>query len=316
MFTPTELEQIPDVDRIFIYGAGVTGTTMFGLLAARGHLIAGYFDTFNTGELNYLPIRSPDEITSRVGPNDLIVIASAWYLEVEEILKKKGVINYLNGTLLAVTHGNEEMITIRRFINNFVRPGGVTFDVGANIGAISIYLARRAKHVYAFEPNLELFDRFASITECYGNISLIPKAVGDRIGKNRLNLSSADLNATASSFHIATDRSIEVECIRLDDWVREAGIAPSFIKVDAEFNDVQVIRGAVQILSEHRPVFLFEAAGTENEIHLMEELSGSYRFVRIPFVSDPFWTREYVDALEFYRKHGAGRTVNIGGIPR
>lgn len=316
MFTPTELDQIPDVDRIFIYGGGVTGTTMFGLLAARGHFIAGYFDTFKTGEINYLPVRSPDEIAAHVGPKDLIVIASAWYLEVEAILKRQGITNYLNGSLLAVTHGNEEMLTIRRFINDFVRPGGITFDVGANIGAMAIYLARRAKHVYAFEPNFELFDRFHSIVESYGNISLIPKAAGDRAGKNRFNLSSADLNATASSFHVASDRSIEVDCITLDDWVSESGIAPSFIKIDAEFNDVQVVRGGARVLAEHRPIFLFEANGSESEVRLMEDLRESYRFVRLPFVADSHWTREYEDALEFYKQHGAGRTVNIGAIPR
>jgi len=315
MFTPIDLDQLPHAERYFIYGASVTGTTAHGLLAARGHLVAGYFDTFKTGDVNFLRCLPPDAIAATVGPNDMIVIASVYYLEIEAILRKLGVQRYINGAFLAGPTIHKEMVAIRRFLEGFVPPGGVILDVGANVGDTAIMFARRARQVYAFEPNPELFERFASVTEGYGNITLLPYAASDKRQTVPLHLSSADLTATSSSLDRVTERSIDIECVTLDDWCVEQDVRPDFIKIDAEGHDVAVVKGAAAVIARCRPTILMEASGTDAERQLFDELSSSYRVIRVPAVDDPFWQPDYLDAAPFYQEHGEGEAVNIGFIP-
>jgi FkbM family methyltransferase len=315
LLTPIDLDQVPDAERYFIYGAGVTGITTHGLLAARGCLVAGYFDTFKTGEVNFLRCRPPDEIASIVKPGDLIVIASVYYMEIEKILRSLGVGTYINGTMLSGPATHKETMMTRRFVNRFVAPGGITLDVGANIGDTAILFARRARHVYAFEPNPELFERFISVTEGYNNITLVPYAASDRQQKLPLNISSLDLTATASSLDRSTGRSIDIECVTLDAWCADKGVIPSFVKIDAEGHDLAVIRGALELIARHRPTMLVEATGTEAECRAFDEFSADYRIIRVPSIDDPYWHRDYLDAIPFYRDHVCTEPVNIGFIP-
>ena len=315
MFTPIDLDQLPDARRYFIYGASVTGTTAHGLLAARGHLVAGYFDTHKTGTVNFLPCRPPSAIGSVVGPDDMILIASVYYEEIERILTGLGVRRYVNGALLAGPALHKEMAMVRRFVDRFVPPGSVCIDVGANVGDTAILFARRCRHVYAFEPNPELFGRFHSVTEAYGNITLVPFAASDRRQTLPLHLSGADLTATASSLDRVTGRSVEIECVTLDDWCRDNDVAPGFLKIDAEGHDVSVIDGAAETIAYHRPIILLEASGTDAERQLLGRLSAQYRAIRVAALDDPFWQPDYLDAVAFYDEHGEGDPTNVGLIP-
>lgn len=315
MFTPIDLDQLPYAERYFIYGASVTGTTAHGLLAARGHLVAGYFDTFKSGQVNFLDCLPPSAISATVGPNDLIVIASIYYLEIEKILQGLGVQRYVNGAFLAGPTTHKEIMMLRRFVDRFVPRGAICLDVGANVGDTAILFARSARHVYAFEPNPELFERFTSITQAYGNITLVPYAVSDRRQTVPLHLSGADITATASSLDRVTDRSVDIDCVTLDEWCAENQVAPEFVKIDVEGHDVAVVKGASNLIARYRPTMVMEASGTEAEQQLFEELSSFYRVVRIPAVNDRFWRPDYRDAVPFYREHGPGEAVNIGFIP-
>jgi len=315
VFTPIDLDQLPDAERYFIYGASVTGTTAHGLLAARGHLVAGYFDTFKTGQVNFLDCLPPSAIRTTIGPNDMIVIASIYYLEIETILQKLGVQRYINGVFLAGPTVHKEIMMLRRFVDRFVPPGGICLDVGANVGDTAILFARSARHVFAFEPNPELFECFTSITQTYGNITLVPYAVSDKRQMVPLHLSSADITATASSLDRVTDRKVDIECVTLDEWCAENKVVPDFVKIDVEGHDVAVVKGASNLIARYRPTMVMEASGTDAERKIFDELSALYRVVRIPAVNDPFWRPDYLDAVPFYCEHGEGEAVNIGFIP-
>ena len=315
VFTPIDLDQLPVADRYFIYGASVTGITVHGLLAARGHLVAGYFDTFKTGEVNFLNCLPPSAIGRVVKPNDLIIIASVYYMEIEKVLRGIGVQRYINGAFLAGPTAHKEIMMVRRFVDRFVPPGIVSIDVGANVGDTAIMFARRSRHVYAFEPNPELFERFVSVTEGYGNITLQPYAASDQRQTIPLHISDLDLTATSSSLDRVTGRSIDIDCVTLDEWCADNDVAPGFLKIDAEGHDVAVVRGAMDLLARYRPPMVMEASGTEAERGLFEELSAIYRIVRVPAVNDAFWQPDYLDAVQFYRQHESSEAVNIGFIP-
>src|ERR1035438_3244516 len=41
---------------------------------------------------------------------------------------------------------------VQEAIDNMVRPGDICYDLGASIGYMTLLMARKAKHVYSFEP--------------------------------------------------------------------------------------------------------------------------------------------------------------------
>jgi hypothetical protein len=63
-----------------------------------------------------------------------------------------------------------------------------------------------------------------------------------------------------------TSAAFDVEETTLDDFVRQGGRPPTFIKVDVEGSEGSVLRGARAVLSEHRPVLLIELHTPEQDV--------------------------------------------------
>jgi len=85
----------------------------------------------------------------------------------------------------------------RRFVPNALErrvaglglgPGDVAIDCGANVGLVTVALARTGAEVHAFEPNPDAFGELANRIGTRGNIHLYPQAVLDRDETVRLYL--------------------------------------------------------------------------------------------------------------------------------
>jgi len=156
-------------------------------------------------------------------------------------------------------------------ITGQVKPGMVTFDIGANLGYFTLLLARLAGphgRVYAFEPNPAMQGRLAE------NILLNPG-----LDDGRIKLETVALGAQAGEADFfcpvqghdgagglkdtrraPLQKVIKVRVTALDEFVSARGVEKlDFIKMDVEGGELDVLRGAERVLSELRPVILFEA---------------------------------------------------------
>jgi FkbM family methyltransferase len=160
-------------------------------------------------------------------------------------------------------------------INDWIQPGKVAYDVGANIGYISLLLARRlgqGGRVFAFEALPSNRERLQANLELSGYadyISLIPAAVLDRSQPARFlvgpsgGMGKAEGSAGRVEFNYRT--SIEVEGISLDDFVyRDGNLPPQAVKMDIEGGEVLALPGMLRILKEIRPIVLMELHGPES----------------------------------------------------
>src|SRR5690606_24196983 len=85
---------------------------------------------------------------------------------------------------------------------------GVFVDLGANIGAYTVPLARYASRVVAIEPNPEMLDRLSTnlvASEVY-NVAVVPAAIGDREYNATLKRNTRNLGSSS----IATDGDLPV----------------------------------------------------------------------------------------------------------
>ncbi len=140
------------------------------------------------------------------------------------------------------------------FYGSLVRPNGLCFDIGANIGNRVAALRRLGLRVVAVEPQPQCYARLQSSFGADHEVTLINKAAGSVPGTATMmvsdthelsTLSPAFIEATSRSGRfgdIAWDKTITVEMVTLDALIAQYGV-PDFIKVDVEGFELEVVRG-------------------------------------------------------------------------
>ncbi|MCW5875198.1 MAG: FkbM family methyltransferase [Anaerolineales bacterium] len=161
--------------------------------------------------------------------------------------------------------GTYEM-ELQHAIREWAKPGAVVYDLGANVGYVSLLLARAVGsqgRVFAFEPLPANQDRLRRNVELNPglNVRLIPGAAADRSGRAAFATHGSDdmgrLHAGTSQPPVNT---IEVETTALDDFVK-AHPAPALVKIDVEGAEVLALQGMQQLLCTHKPVLFIELHG-------------------------------------------------------
>lgn len=143
------------------------------------------------------------------------------------------------------------------FYAQFIQPGDVVFDVGANMGnRTKPFLALGAK-VIAFEPQQKCADFLAEQLRGRSDFVLVRKALGSQPGHAQMLISDAHTLSTLSRDWVDATRSSgrfaqhdwqqtqEVEITTLDAAIAEYG-KPSFIKIDVEGFEYEVLSGLSQ----------------------------------------------------------------------
>jgi FkbM family methyltransferase len=153
--------------------------------------------------------------------------------------------------------------------------GGDTLlvDVGANIGLYSVTAAARGARVVAYEPAATTSETLRRNLEMFETATVRQVAVGARAGTG--SLSGEGVGASLSH------EGSPVEIVRLD----EESLPTSFfsiVKIDAEGHDLDVLKGATDLLAQRRPVVLIESWHGGVEIRELLEPLGflGYRTTR------------------------------------
>ncbi|MGB5720938.1 MAG: FkbM family methyltransferase [Woeseiaceae bacterium] len=156
----------------------------------------------------------------------------------------------------------------------YVREGRLAattvLDIGANKGVFSIYMSRAAGpdgRLIAFEAQPELGEHLRDVQRSFAldNMTLVNQGLSSSSGVLTMRRTAA--GSGMASFHnaAATDmQEIEIPVIRLDDYVAEHATGPvSFIKCDVEGHELDVFRGAEELLRRDKPALLFECHDDE-----------------------------------------------------
>jgi len=173
---------------------------------------------------------------------------------------------------------------LQRALRDWVKAGAVMFDVGANIGYVSLLLARAGGEngrVTAFEAlpaNVARTRRNLALNGMGERVSVVHAAVIDRAGTARflVHPSNAMGKAVGSAGRDIADayvQEIEVPGVALDDFAYTAqGVVPQVIKMDIEGGEVLAIGGMERLLAEARPLLLVELHGQAAAAAVWESL--------------------------------------------
>jgi FkbM family methyltransferase len=154
-----------------------------------------------------------------------------------------------------------------RLLQRLVRPGTWFFDVGANIGLMSLPVLKAVSdaRVLSFEPSpnvLAYLKRTVDASPYVGRWILVPKAVGEYEGRVSFNLSRPEqslFDGIKSTQRVMHCREVEVEISTIDsEWKKLGKPEVSMIKIDVEGAELSVLKGARECIAFCKPHILFE----------------------------------------------------------
>jgi FkbM family methyltransferase len=170
---------------------------------------------------------------------------------------------------------------VQQAIAAHLKPGGVFYDIGANVGFHTVIGARVAGptgRVVAFEPipsNAAALRHNVALNG-FANVRVIEAAVSSAPGRHAMRLGAepgwARLTDVASL--ASNDVTIDVPLVTIDDLVARGEIEPpTMVKMDIEGAEIAALRGMARTLREARPVVVCELHDTAREfIPLMRDL--------------------------------------------
>lgn len=167
----------------------------------------------------------------------------------------------------------EEYINI---LTKLVEPGDYVIDGGAHEGYISLLMSGLVGNngrVFSIEPNIENLAYFRRNVEINSadNISIIDKAIGDKISKATFHYDN-DAGAWGSLIHLPnskTKQEVIVDVDTLDNLFYKTGIANKIklIKLDTEGNELNAFLGGEKLITECKPHIGFEVSLTVWSYH-------------------------------------------------
>ena len=187
-------------------------------------------------------------------------------------------------------------------LRDFLKPGWTIYDVGSNIGYVTLMLAHNAGaqgRVFAFEALPENVERTRKNIELnnLANVSVLSVAVLDKSEPVTFYVhASVGMGKAAGSAGRREENykaEIQVPGLALDDFVFVQGNpAPNAVKMDIEGGEVLALPGMQRVLQEFHPLMLLELHGPESEKVAWETLTAAGYTLRAmengyPVISSP-----------------------------
>jgi FkbM family methyltransferase len=170
--------------------------------------------------------------------------------------------SYLLGTL---------ELGIQEALQLWLRPGMTVYDIGANVGFLTVIAARlvgASGRVLAFEPVPALADQSSHNARLnrFDHVSVYRTALsdadGDAVFQVSENLTMGKLGSSGSR-----GNGLMVKRNRLDTLVNDGRFPdPSLVKIDVEGAEPEVLDGAIEVLRRARPMLLIELHSTNQAV--------------------------------------------------
>jgi FkbM family methyltransferase len=167
---------------------------------------------------------------------------------------------------LSYATGDSE-VPVQQEIARRLKPGDVFYDIGANMGFFSLIAGRLAGptgQVCAFEPHPRNASMVADNARLNGmaQMQVFPVAIGNSARRDVLQMTDWDGGGALAGYAVGPDESItrtEVQVLPLDVLIAEKALPlPTFVKIDVEGAEMEVIDGMADTIARCRPVLLYE----------------------------------------------------------
>ena len=233
----------------------------------------------------------------KMGPLSKIIRSGLNRLVPEDIAEVSIAAGYFKGINLALDLKAEKEMwlgtyepELQQAIIEYVKPGMTAYDIGANVGFISLLLSKMVGDtgtVFAFEAlpkNIQRLRANLLLNPFASNVEIIQNAVVDSereidfmLGPS---LGMGKVRGSAGRDNVEYGDVIVVPGVSLDGFVYKYGNpAPDIVKMDIEGGEILALPGMLKVIKEDKPVLFLELHGPEAVEIVWDTLSGAgYHF--------------------------------------
>ena len=168
---------------------------------------------------------------------------------------------------------------------------GVILDIGANEGYYSLQFSSLfpQRKIYSIEPNPLAFSSLQNNISLNGVKSIVPLNLAASSSSNsclHLHITSRYYQSLASvDGPLSNDSSsmFPVKSISVDDLASSSGHSfdIALIKIDVEGHEISVLKGAVNIISNSKPLILIECQEYKTLQYIYENLGNIYHIFQV-----------------------------------
>lgn len=181
--------------------------------------------------------------------------------------------NMLMTTYIANQYQYDDLVKVDK--------GDIFIDGGACFGDTALWAYHHgAKEVYSFEPSPYNFNILKDNIKA--NERDVEKCFNLAVGNEKCSIPFAAAPGMAGASHATKNGNIMVDCVRIDDFVKEHNIKPTFLKLDIEGFEMGALNGAIDVITKYKPkltICLYHKISDMWEIPLfIHSLVADYKF--------------------------------------
>ena len=171
-----------------------------------------------------------------------------------------------------------------KYLQREINEKSVVYICGAHVGLHAIYASKLAVNgeTFCFEPSKdniqELQNNINLNKKLLGKIRIIGKAVGSEETQGFLRINSK------SSMHKvvpeSSSKTLQIKLTSLDIF-SESHSSPDFILIDVENHEMEVLKGAESVLTNHKPCLIIEAHSNRLKKEVVSFLEGKGYYCKL-----------------------------------
>lgn len=159
---------------------------------------------------------------------------------------------------------------LTHIVINSVNPGDVVFDIGTHFGYYSLlasHLVGPQGQVHSFEPTRHTHEVVRSNVNGKGNVKLTNAAAWSETTELKFKDYGMTMSAFNSLYEAKLDDSVArtlqpteytVAAVSIDEYVDAHSVKPTFVKIDAENAEHDILLGMKRTLTDTRPLVTLE----------------------------------------------------------
>lgn len=168
-------------------------------------------------------------------------------------------------------------------IQKLIKEGDTVVDIGSHKGAY-LYFLRKAVGasgtVHVFEPQSILYQYLKEVCSWFGwtNVFINHSALSSDHQLKTLQIPVKKGKSTSPGASLSIEYENEdsvkkelVNCTTLDDYLKEKNQRPTFLKIDVEGHEWDVLQGAKEFIAQEMPTLLIEIESRHCGTAKMEE---------------------------------------------
>lgn len=181
------------------------------------------------------------------------------------------IINYIKLLLRANKYKNKNDIGGVSYILTQIEKGDTVLDIGCHKAGYLYHMLKKvgkSGEIHAFEPQVNLFNDLVDLknslkwTNVYiSNIAL--SNISDKVVLHIPIKGSKTDSPAASLLNVFDENQTtvdqEIETDTLDNYCEKHHLEPTFLKIDVEGNELEVLKGGINTLKKNKPKILIES---------------------------------------------------------